>query len=265
MRISLEGGTAHEIPLGGISLVDLKQDAFLYCFILKVVALIVAGGKSLRFGGEVPKQFRTVCGRPMLSWTIDSFEKAASVSEIVVVVAEEYMLHTTQKAIDPFGFMKVNKVVPGGETRAQSVLNGLRALPGGTDFVAIHDGARPLISPEDIDNVVEVAIREKAVILAAKAADTVKRVKDSFILSTLERDTLCLAQTPQVFQYDLIMQAHLDNANAGGDDSITDDASLVEKRGFKVRTVEPSSPNFKITTAADLLLAEAILKGRINE
>jgi len=201
----------------------------------------------------------------MLSWTIGSFEKAASIHEIVVVVAEEYLLHTTQKVVDPFNFMKVNKVVPGGESRARSVLNGLKALPAATDFVAIHDGARPLISPKDIDRVVEVAVKEKAAILAANVADTVKRVKDSFILSTLERDSLCLAQTPQVFQYDLIMQAHLDYADKSGDDTVTDDASLVEKRGFKVRTVEPTSPNFKVTTAADLLLAEAILKGRDNE
>lgn len=232
---------------------------------MKTVALIVAGGKSLRLGGEVPKQFRTVCGRPMLSWSVDSFERAASVQEIIVVVAEEYMLHTTQKVLDPYHFTKVKKVVTGGESRARSVLNGLRALPAATNFVAIHDGARPLITGKDIDRVVEVAIREKAAILATNAVDTVKRVRDCFIISTLERDALYMAQTPQVFQYDLIMQAHLDYADKGAADGITDDASLVEKRGFKVKVVEPSSPNFKVTTADDLVLAEAILRGRGNE
>ena len=229
---------------------------------MKTVALIVAGGKSLRFGGEVPKQFRTVCGRPMLSWTIDSFEKAASIDEIVVVVSEEYLQYTTERVVDPFDFKKVRKIVGGGKVRRESVLNGLESLSSSTDLVAIHDGARPLISPKDIDRVVEIAAKEKAAIIAVKATDTVKRVRDMFIISTLERDCLYLAQTPQVFEYDLIAGAHRDFDRQGGDDNITDDASLVEKLGLKVKTVEPLSPNLKITTAEDLLLAEALLKGR---
>jgi len=229
---------------------------------MKTVALIVAGGKSLRFGGEVPKQFRTVCGRPMLAWTIDSFEKAASIDEIVIVAAEEYLQYTTERVIDPYGFSKVRKVVSGGRVRRESVLNGLNALPTTTELVAIHDGARPLISPEDIDNVVAVAAKEKAAIIAAKATDTIKRVRDTFIINTLDRDVLYLAQTPQVVAYDLILRVHKEFDQQGGGDNITDDASMVEKSGGKVKAVEPSSPNFKITTAEDLILAEAILKGR---
>jgi len=201
----------------------------------------------------------------MLSWSIDSFEKSTSIDEIVLVVAEDYMLHTTQKVVDPYNFTKVKKVVPGGNTRARSVLNGLKALPPATDFVAIHDGARPLVSVKDIDRVVEIAIKEKAAILATGVADTIKRVKESFVISTLDRDTLCLAQTPQVFQYGLILQAHQELAEKEPETTVTDDASLMEKRGFKVRAVEPTSPNFKITTADDLIVAEAILKGRTNE
>lgn len=229
---------------------------------MKVVALIVAGGKSVRFGGEVPKQFRSVCGRPMLSWAIDSFEKAKSVDQVLVVVPEDYMIYTSEKVIDPYDFSKVIKVVGGGDSRPASVYNGLLALSEATDYVAIHDGARPLVSHEDIDKVVEAAKKDKAAILATKATDTVKRVRDSFIISTLERDSLYMAQTPQVFQYDMIMDVHREYAGKSGDKWATDDASMVEKKGFKVRTIEPSSPNFKITSADDLLLAETILKER---
>lgn len=232
---------------------------------MKTIGLIVAGGKSIRFGGEVPKQFRSIAGRPMLSWSIDSFERAGSIDDIVVVVAEEFMLHTTQKVIDPYNFEKIRKVVIGGESRRESVLNGLKALPGTTNFVAIHDGARPLIDPGDIDRVVSVGVEAKAAILAAKASDTIKRVRDSFIISTLDRDVLYQAQTPQVFQHDLILQAHLEFDDQDGDEVITDDASLLEKRGFKVRAVEPVMPNFKVTTAEDLRMAETILKGRDDE
>lgn len=216
----------------------------------------------MRFGGEVPKQFRTVCGRPVLTWAIDSFEKAASIDDIVVIVPEEYLAYTAEKVIDPYDFTKVRKVVEGGGVRYQSVLCGLEALSKTTELVAIHDGARPLVSVGDIERVVEVAAKDKAAILAVRAADTVKRVKGSHVISTLERDSLYLAQTPQVFHYDLIMQAHREFAAQGGDDSVTDDASLIEKRGHKVKAVESSSPNFKITTAEDLLLAEALLKER---
>lgn len=229
---------------------------------MKTVALIVAGGKSVRFGGEVPKQFRTVCDRPVLTWAVDAFESAASVHDIIVVVPEEYMAYTAERVVDPFDFKKVRKVVAGGGVRRESVLRGLEALPKATELVAIHDGARPLVSPDDINRVTAVAAADKAAILAIRATDTVKRVRDSHVISTLERDSLYLAQTPQVFHYDLIMEAHREAAQQGGDDSITDDASLIEKRGHKVKTVEPSSANFKITTAEDLILAEAILRER---
>ncbi len=232
---------------------------------MKTVALIVAGGKSVRLEGEVPKQFRTICGKPMLTWSIEAFEKTPSIDQIVVVVPEEYMIYTSEKVIDPYHFDKVNKVVAGGETRRESVYNGLNAIPSSTDLVAIHDGARPLITVRDIEKVLKAARKDRAAIVAVRATDTVKRVRDSFIISTLDRDSLYLAQTPQVFQYDLIMETHRALAASEDRDKVTDDASMVEKRGFKVKTVEPSSLNLKVTTSDDLLLAEAIMKGRVNE
>ncbi|RKX27135.1 MAG: 2-C-methyl-D-erythritol 4-phosphate cytidylyltransferase [Candidatus Zixiibacteriota bacterium] len=227
---------------------------------MKTWTIIVAAGESKRFGGSVPKQFRELCGRPLLSWTISRFEAAASIDQIAVVVASEQMLYTSEKVVDPYGFRKVVKVVNGGDTRRESVLRGLERLPISTSFVAIHDGARPATNPDDIDAVVHTAIEERAAILAAKATDTIKRAEQGFIFATLDRSSLYLAQTPQVFQYDLIIEAHRAAEKAGGVE-FTDDASLIEARGFKVKIVEPTAPNPKVTTADDMELA-AMLLGR---
>lgn len=232
---------------------------------MKTVALIVAGGKSERFGGDVPKQFRNIHNKPLLTWTIESFEKAISVNQIIIVVPEEYMIYASEKVIDPYHFQKVDKIVAGGKSRRESVYNGLKALPPTTGFVAIHDGARPLITSKDIEKVIRAAKKDRAAIIASRAVDTVKRVRESFVISTLERDSLYLAQTPQVFQYDLIVQTHRDFAGQSSEEEVTDDAQMVEKRGFKVRTIEASSLNFKVTTVEDLTLAEAILKERKHE
>ena len=226
---------------------------------MKTIALIVAAGSSVRFGGSVPKQFRELDGVALLSRTISRFEAAESITQIVVVVAEEHLLYATQKIVDPHGFPKVSKIVPGGATRQESVRRGLASLPLATDFVAIHDGARPLVSPADIDAVVKTAQAERAAMLAIPTTDTIKRVADGFVLATLDRRVLYRAQTPQVFQYDLIKDAH-DEAATKGEDVATDDAALLEAKGFKVKVVEPTSPNPKITTQGDMKLAEFLWK-----
>lgn len=222
-----------------------------------VGAVIVAGGSSTRLGGDIPKQFREIAGRPLLSWTISRFQAAHAIDSIVVVVAEEYLLFTSEKVVDAYGFQKVRKIVIGGEERQESVRKGLEALPFATTIAAIHDGARPLVSPADIDRVVTAAQKERAAILAAPVADTLKRVRDGFIITTVDRAHLYAAQTPQVFQYDLILEAH--RAAAGGTEVFTDDASMIEARGFKVTVVEPTGPNLKVTNREDLIVAEALL------
>jgi len=144
-------------------------------------------------------------------------------------------------------------------------LKGLESLPIATDYVAIHDGARPLVAAVDIDRVVEAAITERAALLAVQATDTIKHAKDGYVLSTLERDALYQAQTPQVFQYDLIVAFHKEAAENHHKNQITDDASLVEARGFKVKVVEPMCPNIKVTTRDDLVMLEALLTREIDE
>ena len=226
---------------------------------MKTIALIVAAGVSTRFGGSVPKQFRELDGMPMLARTISRFEKASSITQIALVVAEDNLLHVSKKIVDQYGLIKVFKIIPGGPTRQESVRRGLAALPLSTDFVAIHDGARPLTAPEDIDRVVASAHKERAAMLAIPTTDTIKRAADGYVLATLDRRVLFQAQTPQVFQYDLIKAAHEEAAEAGSD-TATDDAALIEAKGFKVRIVEPVHPNPKITTRDDLEIAEFLLR-----
>ncbi|MCH9025439.1 MAG: 2-C-methyl-D-erythritol 4-phosphate cytidylyltransferase [candidate division Zixibacteria bacterium] len=222
-------------------------------------ALIVAAGKSERFGDPLPKQFHEVAGRPLLSWTIEKFELASSIDKIVVVVAADYQLETTRNIIDPFGFQKVAKVVGGGESRQESVLKGLEALPESTKVVAIHDGVRALVSPDDVDKVVNLALTEKAAMLALPATDTVKKVKNHSVVETLDRKQIWLAQTPQAFEYQLILDAHRNFAENTKGTIATDDASLVEALGVEVKVVESSSNNLKVTTAADLKYVEIVL------
>ncbi len=222
-------------------------------------ALIVAAGKSERFGDPLPKQFHEIAGRPLLSWTIEKFERASSIDKIAVVVATDYQLKTRQKIVDPYGFQKTVKVVSGGQRRQESVLKGLEVLPESTKVVAIHDGVRALVSPDDIDKVVNLALAEKAAMLALPATDTLKKVKDHSIVETLDRSQIWLAQTPQAFEYELILEAHRKFAENPKGTIATDDASLVEALGVGVKVVEPSSVNLKVTTAADLKYVGIVL------
>lgn len=222
-------------------------------------AIIVAAGKSERFGGDLPKQFLPVADRPLLSWTIAAFEKADKVEKIVVVTSEEYLTYLTQNVIDPFKFIKVSKIVSGGVNRKESVMNGLNALPQNTNIVAIHDGVRALISSEDIDNVIEMAELNRAAIVAVPSSDTVKEVDDNSISNTLDRNRIWLAQTPQAFEFKLILEAH---KNAQKSDCVTDDSLLVEKMGIKVKVVKPTTSNIKVTTPEDLAYVESVLRGR---
>ncbi len=229
---------------------------------MKTVAVIIAAGSSTRLSGAVPKQFRGLSGRPLLAVTISRFEAADTIDEIVVVVSEDNLLYTSEKVIDPYGFSKVSRIVVGGASRFESVWNGIKTVPLSAGFVAVHDGARPLVLPSDIDRVVRTAQQERAAMLAVPVTDTVKRVQDGFVLTTLDRSLLHLAQTPQVFPHDLFRAAcekAIADINTG---RFTDDASLLEAAGFKVKVVVPTGPNPKVTTVDDLEMVRTIIKER---
>jgi 2-C-methyl-D-erythritol 4-phosphate cytidylyltransferase len=224
------------------------------------VAIVVAGGKGIRFGGNRPKQFLELIGLPIIIHTLRQFEQSRQIEQVVVVLAapEIAQFHSL---IEKFGLQKVSRVVAGGETRSQSVKNGLASIEM-ADIVAVHDGVRPLVRPEEIDRVVSVAAESGAAILVAPVGDTIKRVADGRIIDTLPRKALRRALTPQCFQFELFKRAYanLDRLEAAGAD-VTDDSLLVEQLGVAVAVVEGSARNIKITTAEDLALAEALLAG----
>ncbi len=228
---------------------------------MKAVAVIVAGGKSLRFGGHTPKQFTKVGGRILLAWTIDKFERASSIESICLVVPTD-AVDAIKREVAAEKFRKVNAIVGGGDTRSQSVMAGLNALPEQSGLVAIHDGARPLVSPSDIDRVVSVAATGEgsAAILAVPASDAIKKTSGGVVRTTIERDELYYAQTPQVFELSVIRAAY----QARGNRSFADDAALVEEHGVHVQVVEPTFPNIKVTRPEDLVLIENLLLKGVN-
>ncbi|KPL00177.1 MAG: hypothetical protein AMJ91_05155 [candidate division Zixibacteria bacterium SM23_73_3] len=233
---------------------------------MKVVGIIVAGGVGKRvFGdlaaegkGDLPKQFLTLGEKPVLTHTIDKFEKCELIDEIILVVPEDYMGYCSQTIVDKHSFKKVKKIVCGGKERQDSVYLGLKACSNNTDIVAIHDGVRPLIAPEKISDLIKSCYQKKAVILAIPVKDTIKRVEGGSVITTLDREKLWLIQTPQVFQYKLILDAY-EKANEDGF-SGTDDSVLVERLGHEVAIIEGEYENIKITTAEDFAMAEAFLE-----
>lgn len=228
-------------------------------------AIIVAAGKSVRFGHKLPKQFHLVAGKPLLAWSIAAFEKAHKIDQIIVVTSEEYQKLATKDVIETHKFKKVAKIVGGGRSRRESVYNALKALPSSTKTVAIHDGVRPLVEPEDIDKVIEAAHKFRAAILAVPVRDTVKEVDGNAIVKTLQRDKIWLAQTPQAFDYKVIFEAHQESADKDNSEDVIDDAILVERKGIMVKVIEASSANIKVTALEDLAIVEIILRKRIYD
>lgn len=227
---------------------------------MKTVAIIVAAGTGKRIEGNVPKQFLSVAGKPILAHTIDKFEKCESVDEIILVAPGDYLGYCSQGIVDKFSFEKIKKVVCGGEERQDSVYLGLKACPSGTSIVAIHDGVRPLVSPKKIAESIQLCRQKKAVILAVPPKDTIKRGEDGAVVTTLDREKLWLVQTPQVFEYKLILDAY---EKADADEFVgTDDAILVERLGHEVAILEGDYQNIKITTAEDLAVAERLLDSK---
>jgi 2-C-methyl-D-erythritol 4-phosphate cytidylyltransferase len=225
---------------------------------MSTIAIIVAGGRGERLGGEIPKQYQLVAGRPLMSWTISRFEEASLIDRIVIVAGEDFLLHVNNTVINPYGFKKVFKIVPGGASRAESVFKGLEALPLATSFVAVHDAVRPLVSPGDIDNVISEARQYRAAILGRPVAETVKRARESMIMATLDRTNLFLAETPQAFQYDLLKEAYIKGMETGL--GATDDAAMVEALGFMVKLVPSTGANPKLTTPEDMAFIKMILE-----
>lgn len=222
------------------------------------VAIIAAAGLGVRIGSKRPKQFLELAGTPIIFHTLKPFELCDSIQEIVLVLPAEESAGFLSLA-SKSGLRKLSRVVPGGATRAESVSRGLLSIRAATaEIIAVHDGVRPFVTPEEISRTIDAANDSGAAVLVAPLNDTVKEVAADAIVKTLDRSVLRRALTPQCFRYELLRRVY-ESADVH-DPALTDDSFLVEQAGIKVTTVEGSSRNIKITTREDLLVAEALLR-----
>ncbi|NQT74168.1 MAG: 2-C-methyl-D-erythritol 4-phosphate cytidylyltransferase [Chloroflexi bacterium] len=221
----------------------------------KVGAVIVAAGRSERMGG-IDKLFAQINGKPLLARVVDTFQECNVVDEIVIVLGKEN-LERGQKMADEQGWSKVTSLCLGGARRQDSVREGLNMLKD-CYWVMIHDGARPLITVDIIEKGLTEARENGTAVAAVPVKDTFKTASPGgFVHTTPLRDTLWAIQTPQVFRFSLIQQAH-DEIH----EDVTDDATMVEKLGHDVKLYMGSYENIKITTPEDMAFAEIILRNR---
>ncbi len=221
-------------------------------------ALIAAAGSSTRYGGE-NKLLQPLDGIPVLVRTLLAIDSAQGIDEIIIAAREDELLHYAELC-KAFGIRKPVKVIVGGATRTESVLRAALEASPEAEFFAVQDGARPLVTPALIDDVIAAAWTHLAAGPAIPVRDTIKVAHNALVESTPDRSTLFAVQTPQVFSADLL-KAALQSALTDGA-AITDDCSAVERLGKEVYLTEGSEENLKITTPLDLVIAEAILQRR---
>lgn len=226
-----------------------------------VAVIVPAAGNSTRFGGQQKKPFVSLDGRPVWQRTCELFWNRSDVTTVYLVVAPNDRDDFKQRYGHVIAFANV-KVIAGGAERFESVANALAAVPADVDLVAVHDAVRPLTPPPLLDAVFAAAAEHGAAMLAVPLADTLKRVdpQSNTVTETIPRAGLWKAQTPQVFRRDWLTDAYAKRGTFTG--AITDDAQLIEAAGHRVRVIEGSAVNFKITTKDDLELAEVVLKAR---
>ncbi|MCX5849888.1 MAG: 2-C-methyl-D-erythritol 4-phosphate cytidylyltransferase [Deltaproteobacteria bacterium] len=226
---------------------------------MKTVAIIPAGGAGKRLKAHVTKQYLLLDHVPVMVRTLQTFQRLKVIDEIILVLPSDDVLSAQRQLIDKYDLSKVTNVVAGGKERQDSVRNGLTAIKGKCDFVVIHDAVRPFVTEELIKKVVAAAKTTGAASTGVKAKDTIKEAKKNNIVSaTIPRHNLWLTQTPQAFKFELLQKAHkvaCEKKFYG-----TDDASLVERIGKKVKMIEGSYDNIKITTPEDMLIADALMK-----
>lgn len=226
----------------------------------KSIAIVLAAGSGKRMNSDVPKQFMELAGHPVLYYSLRTFEDSP-VDEVILVTSEEWLDHCKSEIVEKYHLNKVKKIIIGGQERYDSVYQGLLEAQG-ADYVLIHDGARPFVSARVVEELLEVVRETKACVTAVPVKDTIK-VADSegFAKVTPDRSTLWSIQTPQVFEYDVILSAYKKiYAPEAAAYNITDDAMVVESFGdCPVKLVSGEYTNIKLTTPEDFLWAEAFL------
>ncbi|MBO5720291.1 MAG: 2-C-methyl-D-erythritol 4-phosphate cytidylyltransferase [Bacteroidales bacterium] len=220
---------------------------------MKKCVVIVAGGKGIRFGGELPKQFMEMNGKPVLMHTIDAFYNNAKTFDIIVVIPENHFSFWNELC-DKHSFITPHKVVKGGSSRWESVKNGLYYIEDNC-IVGVHDGVRPLISSNLINKLYVSAETYGAVIPAIKVTDSLRQISEDNNKSVaIDRERYRAVQTPQVFKSDIIKRAY----ELPFENTFSDDASVVERYGIDINIIEGEDINIKITSAKDLAIAELL-------
>jgi len=224
----------------------------------KTIAIILAGGSSKRMGKNLPKQFLEVAGKPLIVHALEKFSRKKSINGIIVVSLEKYLDRSIQIIADN-KVDKVIDVIPGGATRQESSYIGIKRCPDDTQFVLIHDSARPFVDNKIIDDVLRAAVKYGAAAPAMEISDTVIFEKDGFVDKIPPRKTLKRIQTPQGFSYETICKAH-EQSRENGITNATDDCGLVRNMNSPVRIVEGDPANIKITDRYDIETAEKATK-----
>lgn len=227
----------------------------------RVTALIPAAGMGRRMGRAVAKQFLPLGDKPMLAHTLLAFQRSSLVDEIIPILSDEDMETCLKDIIEHYHITKVKTLVVGGRERQDSVYNGIQKLENDASVVLVHDGVRPFVTNAMIEETAELAEKGECVAVGVPLKDTIKEVgADGIVRSTLDRSRLWAIQTPQAFPAKTLRRVYEESYahKMYG----TDDATLAERAGIKVRVIMGSYDNIKITTPEDLLLAEEILKRR---
>lgn len=232
----------------------------------RAFAVIPAAGMGKRMGAAINKQYLLLAGKPILAHTLTVFQQCELIAGIILVTPQDEIPFCRNEVVERYSLSKVLAIVSGGAERQHSVMNGLQALQGlaqADDVVLIHDGVRPFITPALIERCIRTAASGIGALVAVPAKDTIKVVQDGLVVDTPDRATLWQAQTPQGFRYGQIMAAHQQAVRTGflG----TDDCTLLEQEGGRIRIVNGSYRNIKITTPEDLVLAEAFLQHPTGE
>ena len=223
-------------------------------------AIVLAAGQGKRMHSKIQKQFLEIGGKPVLYYSLHCFQESPLIQDIILVTGEEMISYCEQEIVKKYGFSKVRKVTAGGKERYDSVYAGLLCCQD-TDYVYIHDGARPFITEEMVQRGYEAVKRTNACVMGMPSKDTVKLADSSgYIKETPDRKIVWNIQTPQIFSYDLIRGAY-ESIRKKDMTGVTDDAMVVEQEtGTKILLVEGSYQNIKITTPEDLAIAEAFLR-----
>jgi 2-C-methyl-D-erythritol 4-phosphate cytidylyltransferase len=225
----------------------------------QVIAVIPAAGSGTRMGSKKAKQFIDLCGKPLLAVTLNRFQECDLVDSIVVAVSGSDVDYCLGEIVYKYKLNKVLKVIAGGKRRQDSVRKGVEAVANSCKWVLIHDGVRPLVSGTLISRVIEAARNSRAVITGLPVKESVKEVNgQGGVLRSVDRSNLWLVQTPQIFRYEDIYQAHQDAIKYDWQEA-TDDAFLIEKMGVPITMIEGQEENIKITTPKDLKIAQSLI------